>query len=117
LACQPANHRSERAEPVRFKFLSSTSIAGRRLPLKTGLAAAQEICRDADLRTDLAALTSDGVPVCGPNSALSLRIAAPEEIAAFRLAVERGPASGQPTMAFLTNIDGVMVVTVVPEQD
>jgi hypothetical protein len=82
-----------------------------------GLAAAQEICRDADLQTDLAALTSDGVPVCGPNSTLGLRIAAPEEIAAFRHAVERAPASDQPTMTFLIKIDGVMVVTVGPEQD
>jgi hypothetical protein len=83
----------------------------------SGLAAAQEICRDADLWTDLAALTSDGVAVCGPNSTLSLRIAAQEEIAAFRHAVERAPASGQPTMAFLIKIDGIMVVTVAPEQD
>ena len=82
----------------------------------TGLAAAQEICRDADLWTDLAALTSDGVPVCGPNSALSLRIAAQEEIAAFQHAVERAPASDQPTMTFLIKIDGVMVVTVGPER-
>jgi hypothetical protein len=53
-----------------------------------GLAAAQEICGDADLRADLAAFTSDGVPVCAPNSTLGLRAAAPEEIAAFRHAVE-----------------------------
>jgi len=83
----------------------------------TGLAEAQEICRDADLWTDLAALTSDGVPVCGPNSTLGLRAAAPEEIAAFRHAVERAPASDQPTMTFLIKIDGVMVVTVDPERD
>jgi hypothetical protein len=81
-----------------------------------GLAAAQEICRDADLRADLAALTSDGAPVCAPSSTLSLRAAAPEEIAAFRHAVERAPVSGQPTMTFLIKIDGVMVVTVGPER-
>lgn len=82
-----------------------------------GLAAAQEICRDADLQADLTAFTSDGAPVCGPNSALSLRAAAQEEIAAFRHAVERAPASHQPTMTFLIKIDGVMVVTVGSEQD
>ena len=82
-----------------------------------GLAAAQEICGDADLQADLTALTSDGIPVCGPNSTLSLRPAAQEEIAAFRHAVERAPASEQPTMTFLIKIDGVMVVTVGPEQD
>ena len=82
-----------------------------------GLAAAQEICRDADLWTDLAALTSDGIPVYGPNSTLSLRAAAQEEIAAFRHAVERAPASDQPTMTFLIKVDGVMVVTVGPGRD
>ncbi|NOJ42586.1 hypothetical protein [Bradyrhizobium australiense] len=82
----------------------------------TSLADAQEICRDADLLTDLAALTSDGVPVCTPSSTLSLRAAAQEEIAAFRHAVDRAPASDQPTMTFLVKIDGVMVVTIGPEQ-
>lgn len=80
------------------------------------LAEAQEICRDADLRTDLIALTSDGVPVCALNSALVPRAAAQKEIAAFRHAVEQAPASNQPTMTFLIKIDGVMVVTVGPEQ-
>jgi hypothetical protein len=82
-----------------------------------GLAAAREICRDADLRADLAALTSDGIPVCGPDSTLGLRAATQEEIAAFRHAVERAPASDQPTMTFLIKIDGVMVVTVGPERN
>ena len=81
----------------------------------TGLAEAQEICRDADLQADLTALTSDGVPVCRSNSTLSPRAAAQEEIAAFRHAAERAPASGQPTMVFLIKIDGVMVVTVGPD--
>jgi hypothetical protein len=82
----------------------------------TGLAAAQEICRDPDLRTDLIALTSDGAPVCAPNSTLTSRVATQEEIAAFRHAVGQAPASDQPTMAFLVKIDGVMVVAVGPEQ-
>ena len=83
----------------------------------SGLAAAQEICCDADLRADLTAFTSDGGPVCAPNSMLSARVAAQEEIATFRHAVERAPASHQPTMTFLIKIDGVMVVTVGPERD
>jgi len=73
--------------------------------------------KTADLQADLTALTSDGIPVCGPNSTLSLRPAAQEEIAAFRHAVERAPASEQPTMTFLIKIDGIMVVTVGPEQN
>ena len=48
---------------------------------------------------------------------LNARAATQEEIAAFRHAVERAPASSQPTMTFLIKIDGVMVVTVGPERD
>ena len=76
------------------------------------LAEAQDICRAADLRTDLIALTSNGAPICAPNSALAPRLAAQEEIAAFRHAVGQAPASNMPTMTFLIKIDGVVVVTV-----
>ena len=79
------------------------------------LAAAQEICRDADLRTDLIALTSNGVSICAPNSELVPRLAVQEEIAVFRHAIGHAPASDMPTMTFLIKIDGVMVVTVRPE--
>ena len=79
------------------------------------LAEAQEISRDADLRADLTALRSNGVPVCVENSTLVPRPAAQDEVAAFRHAVERAPASEQPTMTFLIKIDGVMVVAVGPE--
>jgi hypothetical protein len=80
------------------------------------LAEAQEISGDADLRTDLVALTSDGAPVCAPGSTLVARAAAQDEIAAFQHAVGHAPASDQPTMAFLIKIDGVVVVTVGPDQ-
>jgi hypothetical protein len=79
------------------------------------LAEAQDICRDADLRTGLIALTSNGAPICAPNSALVPRLAAQEEIAAFRHAVGQAPASDMPTMTFLIKIDGVMVVSFGPE--
>ena len=79
------------------------------------LAEAQDNCRAADLRTDLIALTSNGAPICAPNSALAPRLAAQEEIAAFRHAVGQAPASNMPTMTFLIKIDGVVVVTVGPE--
>jgi len=81
------------------------------------LAEAQHICRDSDLRADLMALTSNGVPLCAPDSALSPRFATHEEVLAFQRAVGLAPPSEQPTMAFLVKIDGVMVVTVGPEQD
>lgn len=77
---------------------------------------AQEICGSSELRADLAALTSDGAPLCTPHSTLSARLAVPEEIAAFQHALARAPASDQPTMTFLVRVDGVVVVTVGPEQ-
>lgn len=80
------------------------------------LAEAQEISGDADLRTDLMALTSDGTPVCAPGSTLIPRAASSDEIAAFRHALAQAPASDEPTMTFLIKIDGVMVVTVGPDQ-
>jgi hypothetical protein len=79
-----------------------------------GLAEACEICLEADLRSDLSALTSDGIPICAENATLSPRPAAQEEIAAFRRAVELAPPSEEPTMAFLIKIDGVVVVAVGP---
>ena len=81
-----------------------------------GAAEAQDICGDAELRADLTALTSDGVPLCAPDSTLKVRPAAQEETAVFRHAVAQAPASDQPTMTLLIKIDGVVVVTVDPEQ-
>lgn len=78
----------------------------------TGLAEAREICRDADLRIDLGALTSDGIPICAEDATVVPRSAVQEEIAAFERAVKLAPTSDEPTMAFLIKIDGVMVVAV-----
>jgi hypothetical protein len=80
-----------------------------------GLAEACEICCDADLRSDLSALTSDGIPICVEDATLSPRQAVQEEVAAFKRAVELAPTSDEPTMAFLIKIDGVMVVAVDPQ--
>jgi len=80
-----------------------------------GTAEAREICLDADLRIDLSALTSDGVPICTEDAKLATRPALQTEIAAFKRAVKLAPKTGEPTMAFLMKIDGVLVVTVDPE--
>jgi hypothetical protein len=80
------------------------------------LGEAQEICRDADLRADLTALTSNGVAICRPESSFGCRPAAPEEILAFHRAVELAPPSDQPTMTFLIKVDGVIIVAVGPER-
>ena len=57
---------------------------------------AREICRDADLRSDLRALTSDGIPICAEDTTLSPRPATQEEIAAraYELYLERGQLPG-----------------------
>jgi hypothetical protein len=81
----------------------------------TGLAEAREMSLDADLRLDLSALSSDGVPIYTEGATLVSRPAAQAEVAAFKRAVELAPTSDEPTMAFLIKIDGVMVVAVGPE--
>jgi hypothetical protein len=81
----------------------------------SGMAEASEICADPDLRTDLTALTSDGRPICAPEAMLAPRQATAEEIATFERAVSLAPPSQQPTMAFLIKVDGVTVVTVLPD--
>jgi hypothetical protein len=81
----------------------------------TELAEAREMSLDADLRLDLSALTSDGIPIYTEDATVVSRPAVQAEVAAFKRAVELAPASDEPTMAFLIKIDGVMVVAVGPE--
>jgi hypothetical protein len=81
----------------------------------SGFAEACEICLDTELKSDLSALTSAGVPICAKDAILNPRKAAPNEIAAFRRAVSLAPASDEPTMAFLIKIDGVIVVDADPQ--
>jgi hypothetical protein len=80
-----------------------------------GLAEACEICLDADLRSDLRALTCDKLPICANDATLSPRPATQEEIATFKHAIKLAPTSDEPTMAFLIKIDGVMVIAVGPQ--
>ena len=80
-----------------------------------GLAEAIEISRDADLRSDLRTLTSDGIPICVDRATIDPRPATQEEITVFNRAVALAPTSDEPTMAFLIKIDGVMVVAVGPQ--
>lgn len=81
----------------------------------TGPAEAREISLDADLRTDLSALTSEDIPIYAEGATLTARPAVQVEIAAFKRAVELAPASEEPTMAFLIKIDGIVVVAADPE--
>jgi hypothetical protein len=81
----------------------------------TGLAEAREICVDADFRLDLGALTSEGVAIYAGGATLTPRPAVQDEIAAFQRAVGLAPASDEPTMAFLIQVDGVVVIAVDPQ--
>jgi hypothetical protein len=80
----------------------------------SGFAEACETCLDAELKSNLRALTSDGAPICAKDAILNPRSATPNEIAAFQRAVSLAPASDEPMMAFLIKIDGVIVVDVDP---
>jgi hypothetical protein len=80
-----------------------------------GLAEACEICLDVDLRSDLMAFTSEGIPICPEGATLGPRPATQEEIAAFKRAVTLAPTSGEPKMALLIKIDGMLVVAVGPQ--
>ena len=76
---------------------------------------AREISHDTDLRADLCALTSAGVPICTGAAVLTARPAGQEETASFERAVHLAPASDEPTLAFLIQVDGVVVVSIDPE--
>ena len=80
----------------------------------TGLAEANEICVDTDFRSDLRALTSDGVAICADGATLTPRLAVQDEIAAFQRAVGLAPPSDEPTTVFLIKVDGVIVVAIDP---
>jgi hypothetical protein len=67
---------------------------------------AREICGDADLRTDLCAPTSAGLPICSDSATLALRPANTERVAAQN---ERpcNPASEEFRVALLQRPVGV----------
>jgi hypothetical protein len=79
-----------------------------------GLAEANEFCVDPDFRSDLGALTSDGVAICAEGATLMPRPALQDEIAAYQRAVGLAPPSDEPTTVFLIKVDGVIVVAVEP---
>jgi hypothetical protein len=67
---------------------------------------ARELCREAWLRCDLTSQKSDGVPLCGPKSKLSVRLAEAEEA---RLFGEAAKAAANPSddlvLAYLVELD------------
>ena len=67
---------------------------------------AQELCREAWLRTDLLSQKSNGVPLCGAKSKLSVRLAEAEEAVLFG---EAAKAAANPSddlvLAYLVELD------------
>jgi hypothetical protein len=111
-----AQEHSPRPDPSSPRQIFTLEINGKLTLVfeAIGLAEACEICLEPDLRSDLSALTSDGIPVCAENATLCPRSVAQEEIAGFRRTIELAPPSKELTMAFLIKIDGVVVVAVGP---
>jgi hypothetical protein len=72
------------------------------------------MCVDDLLRADLASMTTNGDPICFPHSRLAYRPASPREIVAFEHAHLRAPESDEPTMVFLINVDGIVMISVEP---
>jgi hypothetical protein len=69
----------------------------------TRLSEARQICKEAWLLDDLAALTSGGIPLRTEQSKLSVRPATSEEITVFEQAAPE--PSGEMVLAFLVHLD------------
>jgi hypothetical protein len=67
------------------------------------LSEARQICKEAWLLDDLAALKSGGTPLRAAQSKLAVRPATPEEITVFEQAAPEPP--GEMVLAFLVHLD------------
>jgi hypothetical protein len=65
---------------------------------------AQELCKEAWLRSDLCALTSEQQALCTPGSKLTVRHAAPEEESVYQQSAD--PASEDLSLVYLVALDG-----------
>jgi hypothetical protein len=63
---------------------------------------ALELCKEARLRADLTLQTSNGIPLCGPKSKFSVRLAEAEEAVIFGRAEE---APDDLVLAYLVKLD------------
>jgi hypothetical protein len=66
---------------------------------------AQEICKESWLRSDLILLKSDGVPLCAPQSKLSVRPATAEEAIFFEQAAAAAKPSDDMVLVYLIDLD------------
>jgi len=65
---------------------------------------ANELCKEGWLRADLTVQTSNGSPLCGPDSKLSVRRATDEEAQIFYLLARGKPTEDLP-LAYLVELD------------
>jgi hypothetical protein len=66
---------------------------------------AQQLCREAWLRSDLYALRCKEKPLCDPKSKLTVRAASAEEDLAYQQSAD--PTSEDLSLVYLVEIDGV----------
>jgi hypothetical protein len=67
---------------------------------------AQQLCKEAWLRTDLGSLNSDGIPLWDGKTFLSVRRASDEEAIVFDQAAKEVGPSEDMVLAYLIELDG-----------
>ena len=68
-------------------------------------AEAEAICAGQALRAQLSLLKSGGVPLCGENAVLEVRLARPDEVARYRQAAGASPSTGDLVLVYLVEVD------------
>jgi hypothetical protein len=67
---------------------------------------AEAICGDQGLRAKLNLLKSGGVPICGDNALLDVRLAHPDEAAFYKQAVGASQSTDDLMLVYLVEVDG-----------
>ena len=67
---------------------------------------AEAICEDEGLRAKLSMLKSGGVPVCGDDAVLGVRLARPDEVALCRQAAGASQSTDDLMLVYLVELDG-----------
>jgi hypothetical protein len=67
---------------------------------------AKAICGDEQLLAKLSSLKSGGVPLCGDNAVLNVRLAHPDEAARYKQAVGAPESTDDLMLVYLVELDG-----------
>jgi hypothetical protein len=68
---------------------------------------ANDLCHEDWLRVELGLQKLNGVPLCGADSGLRIRLAWPAEMVLYRKAVEANNSSGDSKLVYLIDLDDV----------